>query len=70
MQVVLNNVDSSFLPVLESFKAIMPGLEIIKEPRAYDNGEIKERLSAQILQIEGGDTDGYATEDMRAKFGL
>ena len=48
----------------------MPGLEIIKEPRAYDNREIKERLSAQILQIEGGDTDGYATEDMRAKFGL
>ena len=41
MQVVLNNVDSSFLPVLESFKAIMPGLEIIKEPRAYDNREIK-----------------------------
>ena len=34
MQVMLNNVGSSFLPASESFKAIMPGLEIIKEPRA------------------------------------
>nr|DAO44646.1 MAG TPA: hypothetical protein [Caudoviricetes sp.] len=50
----------------ESFKAIMLRLEIIKESRAHDD-EIKERLNAQISQIESGDTGGYTHEEMRVR---
>lgn len=66
MQITLKNFDSSFLHIIESFKSVMPKLEIIKEPCVYNTNEIKLRLQNEAEQIKSGDNSGYSLDEVRA----
>ena len=68
MNLVLRNIDSALLPVLESFKGICPNLQIVKEQLVYSDEEIKGRLQSEIEKIEKGEGGGYTLEQIRAEY--
>lgn len=64
MRIVLNNLDSSFLPLLESLKNVMPNLEIIKDDLYDDNRnfeDIKVKMDKNLKSYKEGDLTEFKT---------
>ena len=64
MRVVLKNLDSSFLPLLESLKNVMPNLEIIKDDLYDDNRDfedIKVKMDKNLKSYKEGDLTEFKT---------
>ncbi|MFL1705729.1 hypothetical protein ACHJH3_01870 [Campylobacter sp. MOP7] len=72
MQVILKNVDSSFLPILESFKSIMPNLQIEKI-KEWDDKRTPEQISLEletaVNDYKSGDISKFQGFDEAKKHG-
>lgn len=72
MQVILKNVDSSFLPILESFKSIMPNLQIEKSEGWEDErtqDQIRVELETAVNDYKSGDISKFQGFDEAKKHG-
>ena len=71
MEITLKNFDSAFLPVLESFKSVMPALTIEKKREWKDKRapeQVRAELKEALEDYEKGDTSKFCSfEEAKAR---